>query len=140
GAFVCILLERSCDFLTAMLATFKAGGAYVPLDPTYPRERIEYMLRDSAATVLISNSGLLSRFADVLDNAPELRLVISIDADVASGAPGKRPEVDVVGPARLAAAHDTDPQLGLVGSDRAYMIYTSGSTGRPKGAICRHDG
>jgi amino acid adenylation domain-containing protein len=126
GGFVGILLERSCDFLAAMLAVFKAGGAYVPLDPTYPRERIAYMLQDSEAPIVISNAALLERFADVVRGLPSLKAVVSVDDVVRSGI-------------QAATAAD-NPGLGLVGTDRAYMIYTSGSTGRPKGAICRHDG
>ncbi|HEU5297782.1 MAG TPA: amino acid adenylation domain-containing protein [Burkholderiaceae bacterium] len=138
GAFVCILLERGCDFVVAMLASFKAGAAYVPLDPTYPHERIQYMLNDSAAAVLVSNRELLARFDPVVAGASELQTVIALDADATQPVPGAaRALIDAP---RLAAARATDPGLDLKGCDRAYMIYTSGSTGRPKGAICRHDG
>lgn len=138
GAFVCILLERSCDFVVAMLASFKAGAAYVPLDPTYPHERIQYMLNDSAAGVLVSNRELLARFDPVVASASELQTVIALDADAQQQAESTARAL--VGAHRLAAAPAGNPQQELNGSDRAYMIYTSGSTGRPKGAICRHDG
>ena len=45
--------ERSMDMLVGLLGILKAGGAYLPLDPEYPRERLEYMLRDSGAPVLV---------------------------------------------------------------------------------------
>jgi amino acid adenylation domain-containing protein len=141
GGFVCILLERSADFVVAMLAVFKAGAAYVPLDPTYPRDRIEYMLRDSAASTLISSAELLSRFAGVIDAAADLKLVVEVDAErPESDRRTGRAGLELIGRAAWGAATDADPALEVVGSDRAYMIYTSGSSGRPKGAICRHDG
>ena len=134
GAFVGILLNRGCDFLTAMLGVFKAGGAYVPLDPTYPRDRIRYMLDDSQAAVVVSNAPLLTAFGDVIADLKRLEVVVSVE-----GTPERAP-VTVVSPATIQAAFAHDPALSLTGRDRAYMIYTSGSTGRPKGAICRHDG
>jgi amino acid adenylation domain-containing protein len=135
GDFVCLLLERSCDFVVAMLACFKAGAAYVPLDPTYPQDRIQYMLNDSSAAVLVSNRGLLQRFGGVVAGARDLATVIALDSEPPAGTGHAS-----IGAQQLAAASTDNPQLPLAGSDRAYMIYTSGSTGRPKGAICRHDG
>jgi amino acid adenylation domain-containing protein len=138
GDFVCILLERSSEFLTAMLAVFKAGGAYVPLDPTYPRERVRYMLEDSGAAFVISNVELMRKFDQVLGAARELRTVLCVDGEAVEEA-AARP-FTVIGRGPIQRAKVDDPVLGLSGRDRAYMIYTSGSTGRPKGAICRHDG
>jgi amino acid adenylation domain-containing protein len=141
GGFVGILLNRGCDFVTAMLAVFKAGGAYVPLDPTYPRDRILYMLDDSQTSFVISNSTLVGAFQDVIAGAEQLRFVLSVEGAIDSVA--RRPHqrsITVVSPETIASMAHDDVALPLVGTDRAYMIYTSGSTGRPKGAICRHGG
>ena len=54
-----IWAERSMELLVGVLAVWKAGGAYVPLDPDYPAERIEYMLSDSEASVLLTQRHLL---------------------------------------------------------------------------------
>ncbi|MGP0580475.1 AMP-binding protein, partial [Paenibacillus peoriae] len=51
-----ILAERSVDLLVAVLAVWKAGGAYVPLDPDYPAERVRFMLEDSGAKVLLTQT------------------------------------------------------------------------------------
>ena len=53
-----IYIDRSFDFVVALLATFKAGGAYLPLDPSYPKERLAFMLKDAGVSVLLT----LSRF------------------------------------------------------------------------------
>ena len=140
GDFVGILLQRSCDYVTAMLAVFKAGGAYVPLDPTYPRERVGYMLQDSAAAFLISDESTATQYAEVIAVCPALGTVIAMQGALHGPAWPASVAQARIPPTAWRLAPATNPALGLRGSDRAYMIYTSGSTGRPKGAICRHDG
>ncbi|MEE4565992.1 AMP-binding protein, partial [Paenibacillus polymyxa] len=60
-SIVGILSERSVDMLVGVLAVWKAGGAYVPLDADYPSERIRFMLEDSGARVLLTQTGLQER-------------------------------------------------------------------------------
>jgi amino acid adenylation domain-containing protein len=56
GAVVGLMMERSIDMVTALLAILKTGGAYLPIDTGLPRERVRYMLEDSDARILLSNS------------------------------------------------------------------------------------
>src|SRR5215831_14867509 len=53
-----IYIDRSFDFVVALLATFKSGGAYLPLDPGYPKERLAFMVKDAGVSMLLT----LSRF------------------------------------------------------------------------------
>ncbi|MCP5049042.1 MAG: amino acid adenylation domain-containing protein, partial [bacterium] len=53
GTIVAIMADRSIDVITGILGILKAGAAYLPIDPNYPRERIDFMLRDSGAKVVI---------------------------------------------------------------------------------------
>jgi len=72
---VAVCLERSADLVASLLAVWKAGGAYVPLDPDWPRERIEWMLEDSGAAVLIGRRERVEGLAGalpVVDPAPLL--------------------------------------------------------------------
>ncbi|MEA2693615.1 MAG: hypothetical protein QOJ16_3002, partial [Acidobacteriota bacterium] len=110
-----ICLPRSLGMVTALLAVLKAGGAYLPLDPGYPRERLELMLADSGAPVVLSEERLLDRLPGSLP-------VVCLDRDAAavSARPAARP-ASLAGPGNLA-----------------YLIYTSGSTGRPKGVAIEH--
>jgi len=112
---VAIALERSVDMVVGLLATLKAGGAYVPLDPQFPPDRLAYMLEDSRAKVLLTQTDL-HRLVPV---ATDLS-VLFVDA-------------------REDAAHSAaNPQVELCAEHLAYVIYTSGSTGRPKGVMVRH--
>ncbi|MCP5053166.1 MAG: amino acid adenylation domain-containing protein, partial [bacterium] len=54
-SIVALKLERSLDMIAAILGILKAGGAYLPIDPVYPEERIEFMLKDSGAKIIVTN-------------------------------------------------------------------------------------
>ncbi len=108
-------LRRGPELVISMLAILKAGGAYVPLDPDYPPERIEYVLDDSHAKVLITSSDLLRR----LQHRPPSILLDS-----------EREAIDAL-PAERQSLPERSDQL-------AYVIYTSGSTGKPKGVMVEH--
>ncbi len=61
---VAVCLERSVEMVAALLAVLKAGGAYVPLDPAYPQERLRFMVEDSEAAVLLTESRFAQQFAN----------------------------------------------------------------------------
>ncbi|MFJ9381828.1 amino acid adenylation domain-containing protein, partial [Streptomyces sp. NPDC101455] len=119
---VALCLERGVDLAVAVLAVWQAGAAYLPLDPEYPAERLEFMLADSGATVLV---GHRSTAADlVAHTAPEAVLWLDDPATWTD----------------LAALPDVPPQGRVLPDQLAYVIYTSGSTGRPKGVHLTHRG
>jgi amino acid adenylation domain-containing protein len=113
---VAVCLERSPALVTALLGVLKSGGAYVPLDPGYPADRLAWVLEDSRAAVLITQSSLLPSLP--AHGAHKLAL----------------DEVDLAG----ESAADPVPLAGA--ENPAYVIYTSGSTGRPKGVVVRQRG
>ena len=57
-----ILLERSFEMLISMLAVLKSGGCYIPIAPDYPKDRIEYMIEDSVATIILTSQNIYIRF------------------------------------------------------------------------------
>ncbi len=116
-SLVPVCLSRSADLVTALLGILKAGGAYVPVDPSYPAERIRYMLEDTGASLVLSNSTYQHLSEGICD-------VVLLDAQAEE----------------IAAESDQNPATNLQPSDLAYVIYTSGSTGKPKGVLVEHRG
>jgi len=112
---IAIAVERSFYMVIGLLAILKAGGAYVPIDPIYPSARIRYLLDDSAAPLLLTQSHLKAQLE------PDC-MVVCLD------------EVDV------ASQSSENPAVRIQASDLAYVIYTSGSTGKPKGVMLEHYG
>ena len=118
-ARVGLCLERGAEMVVSMLGILKAGGAYVPLDPSYPRERLAFMLADSAVRVLVTQDSLRAALPAEAGVA-----VVSVD--------GAREAV--------AAERGDDPRVESGPRGLAYVIYTSGSTGTPKGVAVEHRG
>ncbi|MDT8912926.1 non-ribosomal peptide synthetase [Amycolatopsis sp. PS_44_ISF1] len=69
GTRVGVRLDRGPDLVVAFLAVLKAGGAYVPLDPAYPARRVEFMLADAGATVILDQA-LLAAATGPADPVP----------------------------------------------------------------------
>ncbi len=120
-ARVALCVERSLDMVVGLLAVLKAGGAYVPLDPAYPKERLAFMLEDSAPVAVLTDGAGWSVLNEQDLSVPVLDL--SRDADLWSQEPDSNPDCMSV---RLTPRH------------LAYIIYTSGSTGAPKGVMVEH--
>src|SRR5262249_28023523 len=106
---VALYLERSLNMVAAILGVLKAGGAYLPIDLAYPAERLEFMVEDSQAPVLLTQESLSARVPAGISR------VLCVDSEwpTISAEPVLNP-VNVTTPNNLA-----------------YVIYTSGSTGKP---------
>ncbi|CAN7568297.1 amino acid adenylation domain-containing protein [Phenylobacterium sp. LjRoot219] len=113
GTLVGVCMRRTPQLIAALLGVLKAGGAYLPLDPAYPTERLDYMLADSGAGLLLTDSDASRRLA--FDG-------VLIDLRASAAAEVVQPKL----PPRRATP------------DLAYVLYTSGSTGRPKGVMLGH--
>jgi amino acid adenylation domain-containing protein len=114
---VAILMDRSIDTLVALLGVLKAGGAYLPLDPAFPAERIAFMLKDSEARVILTQSNFKHR---VVDASAQVICLDEFDFGDDASEPGEA----------VTSGQST--------SSLAYLMYTSGSTGTPKGVMVEH--
>ncbi|MCX6581054.1 MAG: amino acid adenylation domain-containing protein [Candidatus Aminicenantes bacterium] len=106
GVIVGIKVERSLEMIIGILGILKSGGAYLPIDPSAPQERIDYMLKDSGAKILLGMEECLKK---IIVNC---KLLMSLPQ---------------------ASFHHSSFIIHH-SSHHAYIIYTSGSTGKPKGA------
>jgi amino acid adenylation domain-containing protein len=118
GTIVALCLERSIDMVVGILAILKVSGAYIPLDPSYPVERLNFMLSDSQASLLITKHDILEK----LSLSPAKTVCLDIDKE------------------EIARESSENPINISSSNNLAYIIYTSGSTGTPKGVLSIHRG
>ncbi len=121
---IAIFIDHTIEAIVALLGVLKSGGAYVPIDPGYPTERIRFMLADTSAPIVISNSRLLDRLPGSVRASQGTQLILLDGQDAANGAAENQ----------LGSAPSLQPD------NLAYVIYTSGSTGVPKGVMVSHQG
>ncbi|KAI5457580.1 hypothetical protein BGZ63DRAFT_427622 [Mariannaea sp. PMI_226] len=119
GVRVPLCFEKSMWAMIALLGVLKAGGVFVLLDPSLPEKRLNSIIQQVNATLILSspsNKALSSRLA---------KEVITIDRDFFS----KQPRY-----------YQTNTHIlpEIVPSSDMYVVFTSGSTGKPKGVMIQH--
>ena len=119
-SLVCICMERSLEMIVALLGVLKAGGAYVPIAPSEPSARIEHILEDTQAEIILTQ---LRLFVDLPVSDQQIVCVDLVDTF------DDKPLTNI--PVETS---------GLSPLSSAYVIYTSGTTGRPKGVLNHHRG
>jgi len=117
-----VCLERTAEMVVTLLAVLKAGGAYLPLDPAHPRARLERVLADSGAAVVVTQESLADRLVE--------------------GMNWRGPAVVLERDRGAIARYPLDPldrlESGVSRDNLAYVLFTSGSTGTPKGVAVTH--
>lgn len=114
-AVVALCFDTSPDMIVSMLATLKAGASYLPLEPGFPQQRLDFIVQDTAAVVVLTHQ----KYTDKFDAHTPL---ILLDGDAAM----------------IAGQSDQNPNIDIASDRLAYVIYTSGSTGTPKGVMIEH--
>ncbi|NIM80855.1 MAG: amino acid adenylation domain-containing protein, partial [Candidatus Aminicenantes bacterium] len=113
-SIVGIMMESCMEMAIAIWGILKAGGSYLPIETDYPRDRIQYMINDSKAKILLSE---VSEVSEVSGEAEVIKLSTLIEEF-----PG----------------HPTPLTLLTHPTHLCYIIYTSGTSGRPKGVMVEH--
>ncbi|MBB6022757.1 amino acid adenylation domain-containing protein/non-ribosomal peptide synthase protein (TIGR01720 family) [Paenibacillus sp. JGP012] len=114
GNVLGIRASHGIDAIICIMAAIKAGFVYVPIDVNYPVERVQYILDNSNAVALLTNSP--GQIGDI--EIPIINVkILNLNVDDSSFTTNK---IDL--------------------DDLVYIMYTSGSTGNPKGAMIQHRG
>ncbi|KAK6342447.1 hypothetical protein TWF718_007850 [Orbilia javanica] len=146
--FVPLLFEKSAWFVVAIMGVIKAGAAFVPLDINHPRQRLEEIIRQVGATVILAST-----------TTEKLLNVIGVDTTVLSNSLFEVKPNSVSAPVEFQRAHGTnhdqyvntpkDSSQFMISRPKGspspaspqspvYVIFTSGSTGKPKGVVIEH--
>jgi len=112
---IALYLDRSLEMVIGILAVLKAGGAYVPIDTTYPQERIDYLLADTRAELILSQRKVREGSYTQLP-ANKVMYIDLAEQFYKEENPSNLPQHSAA-------------------KDLAYLIYTSGTTGKPKGVM-----
>ncbi len=112
-SFIPLCLAHSVEMIIAILGVLKAGHAYVPIDPTNPQTRIDFILEDTSAEIVLTQSSLENLFTEAKQT------IIPLD------------NLNIESEAITFESKVNEDQL-------AYIIYTSGTTGIPKGVMIEH--
>ncbi|KAL2914198.1 hypothetical protein HK105_206291 [Polyrhizophydium stewartii] len=122
GSRVAVVMQRSIEFVVALVGVLKAGATIVPVDSSFPADRIQFMLDDASVCAIVTTASEAGRVAQLSVGD---RAVVVADAR-----------------ALLASGVSFTPaaQHTATGDDDAFIVYTSGSTGKPKGVPVPHKG
>ena len=110
---VAIMMDRSIELMISILAVLKSGGAYLPIDPDYPKDRVNYILKDSKAKIVLTEK----LYKEKVESESEIIDINSL-------------ELSELNKSNLSKVNNVD--------SLAYVIYTSGTTGNPKGVMIQH--
>ncbi|MFN7096430.1 MAG: amino acid adenylation domain-containing protein, partial [Gammaproteobacteria bacterium] len=113
-----VCIERSLELVIGLLAILKTGAAYVPLEPSHPSGRLQYMLTDIRATVLLTQEELIHKFGN-----HSIKDIFIFNEHWQE---------------KITNYSVSNPLSSAMSSNLAYVIYTSGSTGLPKGVMISH--
>src|SRR5262249_25865648 len=129
GDRVAILLPQAPEVIASHVAIYKLGAVALPVAVVFGVDALAYRLQNSGAAALITNAVGAAKVAQIRAEAPDLKLVLSVDGAV-DGVLGFH--------ATIARASSGFAPAPTAADDPAMMIYTSGTTGPPKGALHAH--
>jgi len=133
-----IYLENSAESVISLFGILKAGGVFVVLDTQVKSKKLESILENSEASVLITSQALFQRVSEITEKAASLKTIILTDGEESSfqNKNGGAKRIPFNGILKQSPA--IRPPATCIDIDLASLIYTSGSTGTPKGVTLTH--
>jgi amino acid adenylation domain-containing protein/thioester reductase-like protein len=119
-----IYVQRSAYYVLFLVAYAKAGLPYLPIDVAIPADRLEYIIEDSKALVVLT----LAKYGEKLQSTPRQSPLCICAYDTKE----VQQTVSTLSISDMAVRSSWDKAV--------YVIYTSGSTGKPKGVNVHHGG
>ncbi len=126
-ARVAICMEPSIEMVIGILGILKSGACYVPIDPTDPQARIDYILEDSEAIIVVTQSSLLKNIPLAKRTSFVQNNILCLDDNETKNTFKRYPNTNPINYCSTFGANNL-----------AYIIYTSGTTGEPKGVMQTH--
>lgn len=120
---IALLLKKSEYTIIAILAVLKAGGAYAPIHTEWPEKRINYIIKDTKSSIILTNNSYHEKLKSMLNHKIT---IIPIDTNL-----NKK---------KNSCNSKENPETQAKSSNLSYVIYTSGTTGNPKGVLIEHSG
>ena len=124
---VALYLPNVPEFVVAFYGTLRVGGTVVPMNPQYKSREVEYLLSDSDAKVVVTQSELVPQVTEVMDKT-------SVENVVSTNGSPK----DTVSYKKFVSNQSMDGVVSRNGGTVAVQPYTSGTTGDPKGVLLTH--
>jgi long-chain acyl-CoA synthetase len=136
---VAVYLENSVESVISLFGILKAGGVFVIIDPQVKAKKLEYIIKDCGARMLITDNEHLANSSEVLSQLKELTHIIITDFEhpSPSGLPDVRKKLLSFNTI-LEKFPNTFIKPSCIDIDLASLIYTSGSSGNPKGVMLTH--
>ncbi len=135
GDRVAIYMDNTWPCIVSIYGALLTGAVFMVVNPQTKREKLEFILKDSEAVALISDGHLAKQFLAVVDDIPQLKILIASGKLPAQIETKLKPEAFE---ALLAQTEPMETPEFVIPNDLAALIYTSGSTGFPKGVMQTH--
>ncbi len=138
GDRVALYLDNTYANVISIYATLLAGGAFIPINPQTKPDKLAYVLDNSSARIIVTDTHLFPKLAPISENLKHLSGLIYSDSSSSELAARQIHPQAIPLSEILNTRESSSIPVGVIPNDLAALIYTSGSTGNPKGVMMSH--